>query len=337
MSASRIQGWFARSRSSLSLVFAVAASFLVARTAIADESAPAQIRIGFQKSSVNLVVLKQRAVLEQRFKDARISWIEFPAGPQLLEALAVGSLDFGMTGDTPPVFAQAAGKDPVYVAVEPPKPESSAILVPGDSPIRSLADLKGKRVALQKGSSSHFLLVRALDKAGLKWSDISPAWLTPAEARAAFERGSVDAWAIWDPYYAAAEYAVKPRVLTSGTGLSSNNSFYLAARPFVTQYPATVAALIEELRNADAWVQADRKRASQLISEFSGLELGVVYRFVSRRPVSPPSPLTASAIAEQQKVAESFQKLALIPAQPFRVADAVWTPGKPLKLAQESR
>jgi sulfonate transport system substrate-binding protein len=162
----------------------------------AQASDPPQLRIGYQKSAVNLVILKQQGALEKRFPSSRVQWIEFPAGPQLLEALAAGSLEFGLTGDTPPVFAQAAGKDLLYVGAEPPKPLSSAILVLRDSPIRQLTDLKGKRIALQKGSSAHYLLVRAVEKAKLQWSDIQPVYLAPAEARAAFERRSVDAWAI---------------------------------------------------------------------------------------------------------------------------------------------
>jgi len=132
------------------------------------QAAPPLLRIGFQKSAVNLVILKQQGALEKRFAGSKVQWVEFPAGPQLLEALAVGSLEFGLTGDAPPVFAQAAGKDLFYVGAEPPKPLSSAVLAPAGSPLNTLADLKGKRVALQKGSSAHYLLVRAVDKAGLK-------------------------------------------------------------------------------------------------------------------------------------------------------------------------
>src|SRR5881392_1133122 len=175
-----------------------------------------QLRIGYQKSAVNLVILKQQGTLEKLFPQAKVQWIEFPAGPQLLEALSAGSLEFGLTGDTPPVFAQAAGKDLLYVGAEPAKPLSSAILVPRDSAIRQLSDLKGRRIALQKGSSAHYLLVRAVEKALLQWADIQPVYLAPADARAAFERRSVDAWAIWDPFYAAAELALGPRVLATG-------------------------------------------------------------------------------------------------------------------------
>jgi len=313
-----------------------ASAATVATTAAAD---PALLRIGFQKSAVNLVILKQQGALEKRFPGSRVSWVEFPAGPQLLEALAVGSLEFGLTGDSPPVFAQAAGKDLVYVGAEPPKPFSSAILVKPDAPIRTLADLKGKKVALQKGSSAHYLLVRAADKAGLQWNDIAPIYLPPSDARAAFERGSVDAWAIWDPYYAATELDIKPRVLATGKDLSSNNSFYLASRALAEQHPQAVQALLEDLTRADAYVQSNRKEAAQAISDFSGLSLATVHLALSRRPVSPTSPLNATIVADQQRVADAFLRLGLIP-KPVVVAEIVW-PGPPAsaraRVAQASR
>ncbi|MEO6919911.1 MAG: sulfonate ABC transporter substrate-binding protein [Collimonas sp.] len=293
---------------------------------VADKKEPEQIRIGFQKSAVNLVVLKQRGTLEQRFKNSKIVWLEFPAGPQLLEALSAGSLDFGLTGDSPPVFAQAAGKDLLYVGAEPPKPESSAILVQAASSIKTLADLKGKRIALQKGSSAHFLLLQAVKKAGLAWTDIQPIYLAPADARAAFERGSVDAWAIWDPYYGAAELGFKPRVLHTGLGLSNNNSFYLASRSFAENNPGTVLNLLDELTKADRYVQQNRKEVAQLIADVSGLNLATVQLFLSRR--SDPSPTTVidpAMVVDQQRVADSFKEIGLIP-RAVKVADIVWYP-----------
>jgi sulfonate transport system substrate-binding protein len=288
-------------------------------------TAPTLLRIGYQKSAVNLVILKQQGVLEKRLPQTKVQWIEFPAGPQLLEALAVGSLEFGLTGDSPPVFAQAAGKDLVYAGAEPSKPESSAILVLKDSPIRTLADLKGHKIALQKGSSAHYLLLRAVDKAGLQWSDIQPIYLSPADARAAFERHSVDAWVIWDPFYAAIELAIQPRVLATGTGLSGNNSFYLASVPFATQHPAAIGLLFEELTRADRFAQEHRPAAIKLISDFSGLDAGVVSLFLQRRPRSPVGLLSADLVADQQRVADAFARLALIP-KPVKVADIVWRP-----------
>ena len=300
-----------------------AAMLLTSSRAAAAGPDPSQLRIGFQKSAVNLVILKQQGALEKRFPSSKVSWVEFPAGPQLLEALAVGSLEFGLTGDSPPVFAQAAGKDLLYVGNEPPKPLSSAILVKADAPLRSLADLKGRRIALQKGSSAHYLLVRAVDKAGLAWSDVTPIYLPPSDARAAFERGSVDAWAIWDPFYAATELDIKPRVLATGKDLSSNNSFYLASRPLAEQHPGATLALLDELARADAYVQSNRKQAAQLISDFSGLSLATVHVFLSRRPASPTTLLTPAIVADQQRVADAFLRLGLIP-NPVVVADIVW-------------
>jgi sulfonate transport system substrate-binding protein len=282
-----------------------------------------QLRIGYQKSAVNLVILKQQGVLEKKFPNTKVTWVEFPAGPQLLEALSVGSLEFGLTGDSPPVFSQAAGKDLYYVGAEPAKPESSAILVLQDSPIKTLADLKGKRVALQKGSSAHYLLVRAVEKAGLQWSDIQPTYLTPADARAAFERKSVDAWAIWDPFYAATELALPTRVLTTGQGLSGNNSFYLSSTALAQQHPEVLTVLFDELSRADRFAQERRPEAIKLIADFSGLDAGVVSLFLKRRPRSPVGPLGPDAVNSQQQVADAFAKLALIP-KPVKVADIVW-------------
>jgi sulfonate transport system substrate-binding protein len=282
-----------------------------------------QLRIGYQKSAVNLVILKQQGALEKRFPSTKVSWIEFPAGPQLLEALSVGALEFGLTGDAPPVFAQAAGKDLYYVGAEPAKPESSAILVLQDSPIKTLADLKGKKIALQKGSSAHYLLVRTVEKAGLSWSDIQPIYLTPADARAAFERKSVDAWAIWDPFYAATELALPTRAITTGVGLSGNHSFYLSSTALANQSPEVVLALFEELSRADRFVQERRPEAIKLIANFSGLDAGVVSLFLKRRPRSPVGLLSAEAAASQQNVADAFARLALIPKH-VRVSDIVW-------------
>jgi sulfonate transport system substrate-binding protein len=287
---------------------------------------PAVLRIGFQKSSADFVIAKQLHSLENRFPGSQVRWTEFPAGPQLLEAMAVGSVDVGMTGDSPPVFAQAAEKDLVYIGAEEPKPQSSAILVPRDSTIRTLADLKGKRIALQKGSSAHFLVVRAVAKAGIAWSDIQPIYLAPADARAAFERGSIDAWAIWDPYYAAAESAAKPRVLTTGEGLSNNNSFYLASRTFASANPQTVTALLDELSKTDAWTAEHHAEATRLLADYTGLDQATTERFLERRPSSTVKPLSRALIDDQQRVADAFLQLGLIP-RAVRVADAVWPAG----------
>ena len=295
---------------------------------LADARADAtELRIGYQKSSVNLMVVRERRLIEARLPGTATKWVEFPAGPQILEALAVGSLDLGFTGDTPPVFAQAAGKDIWYAGLEPPKPNSSAILVPADSPIRALSDLKGRRVGFQKGSSAHFLVVRAVQKAGLQWSDIRPVTLTPSDARAAFERGALDAWGIWDPYYAAAEIDGHARVLSTGQGLTSNNSYYLASRA-LTHDPARLKALFDALSEADAWVKANRTETAHFLATASGLPLATTLRFLERRTAGPITRLTPADIADQQRVADTFAQLGLIP-KPVRVADVVWRGDNP--------
>lgn len=156
-----------------------------------------ELRIGYQKYGT-LVILKARGTLDKRLaeKGIAVKWTEFPFGPPLLEAINVGSIDVGTVGESPPVFAQAAGADLVYVGNEPPAPGAEALLVPKDSPIRSVAELKGKKIAVAKGSNANYLLVRLLENAGLKYSDVEVVYLAPADARAVFESGRVAAWSI---------------------------------------------------------------------------------------------------------------------------------------------
>src|SRR5580704_10697518 len=206
---------------------------LMALTPVAlTQNADKVLRIGYQKYGT-LVLLKARGRLEKRLAPlhVQVKWTEFPAGPQLLEGLNVGSIDFGTVGEAPPIFAQAAGADLVYVGNEPPASTGEAILVPKNSPIKTVAELKGKKVALNKGSNVHFLLVKLLEKAGVNYNDIDTIFLTPADARASFERGSVDAWAIWEPFLAAAQRQTDARILADGNGVVSNHQFYLASRP----------------------------------------------------------------------------------------------------------
>src|ERR1700761_5703601 len=212
------------------------------------------VRIGYQKYG-KLVLLKGKGSLEEKLKPLgyKVSWTEFPSGPPLLEALNVGAIDFGIAGETPPIFAQAAGAPLVYLAYDPPAPQGEAILVPKDSTLKSVADLKGKKVALNKGSNVHYLLVRALEKAGLKYTDIQPVFLAPSDARAAFEKGAVDAWAIWDPFLAAVEKQIGARAVVDGTDVVSNYQFYLSSKNFVAHDSKAVDVVLEALNEADDW------------------------------------------------------------------------------------
>lgn len=307
-----------------SLITLASLGMLLSSPVWAIDPSVKQLRIGFQKSSINFAITKQQKLLEQEFPNAKVTWNEFPAGPQILEALAVGSIDVGVTGDAPPVYAQAAGKPLYYIAYETAKPLASAILIPKDSSLKQLADLKGKRIALQKGSSAHFLLVQAVRKAGLKWSDIQPIWLTPADARAAFQKGAVDAWAIWDPYYASTELEDQAKVLATGKNLSPNYTFYLAAPNFVQQHPQAVTGLLKQINQADRWVQQHQSETADLIGKSTGLKPAVSSLFVQRRPrPSAAAPLNAKVIAEQQQLADIFSQQGIIPNS-IRIKQAVW-------------
>ncbi len=305
-------------RRSLVALFAAAISFGAITQAQAET-----LRIGYQKYGT-LVLLKANGALEKRLaaKGIDVKWTEFPGGPQLLEGLNVGSVDFGTTGETPPVFAQAAGADLLYVAFEPPAPTSEAILVPKDSPIKSVAELKGKKVVLNKGSNVHYLLVRALEEAGLKYSDIQPVYLPPADARAAFERGSVDAWVIWDPFQAAAEQQLQARTLVDGKGLVSNHQFYLATRPYAEKHPEVIEALVEEIRGIGEWVKANNDQTVAQVAPLLGLSPDITRLAVQRQSYGAQL-ITPEVVEAQQKIADTFTALKLIP-KPLKISDVIW-------------
>ena len=310
-----------------------AAAALAAGIAVASAqaqtagNAPKELRIGYQKYGT-LVILKARGTLEKRLaeKGVAVKWSEFPFGPPLLEAINVGSIDVGTTGESPPVFAQAAGADLVYVGNEPPAPAAEALVVPKDSPIKSVAELKGKRVAVGKGSNANYLLVKLLEKAGLKLGDIEAVYLPPADARAAFESGRLDAWAIWDPFLAAAEKQLGARILADGKGVVANHQFYLASRAFAERYPDIVHILIEEIDKIDQWGKANPKELAKFLAPQIGIDLPIV-ELAAQRLTYGIRPVSDEVLAQQQKVADSFYEVKLVPKQ-VRVADAAWRTGK---------
>lgn len=298
---------------------------LLAGLAAQGANAANTITIGFQKSSGLLGILKSQGTLEKAFaaQSQRIKWVEFPAGPQMLEALNAGSIDFGSTGAPPPVFGQAAGIDLLYVGAEPAPVNSEALFVPKNSPARTVADLEGKRIAFQKGSGSHFLLASALRKAGLKLSDIEPVYLSAADARAAFESGGIDAWVVWDPYFAAAQKAYQVRVLSDYTGLPQANGFYLASRHFVEQSPKTVTALLEQIAATGLWANAHPHEVSAILAPQMGLPVDIVETW-QRRSRYGAVPVSPAIAANQQRVADLFYEQKLIP-KAVDIAGKVWT------------
>lgn len=309
-------------RAFLIFAFLVTAVFL-AGTA---EASGRTVRIGLQKYG-KLIFVRSRGTLEKKLADLgyKVAWAEFAAGPQLLEALNEGAIDITNTGEAPPIFAQAAGAPLVYIAHEYPALHAEAIIVPKESPIKSVADLKGKKVALNKGSNVHYLLVKALEKAGVSYSDITPVFLTPSDARAAFERGAIDAWAIWDPFLAAAEATLGARQLTDGQGIVNNYEFYLATRTFATEHPDVVSIVLDELRDVDAWIKNAPKAAAPLLSASTGVPAPLLERALERQGYGIV-PLTGDVVKSQQNIADTFYALGLLP-KPVTVSEAVWKPG----------
>jgi ABC transporter, substrate-binding protein, aliphatic sulfonates family len=272
------------------------------------------VRIGYQKyASIN--ILKEKGGLEEKLAEAgyKVEWTQFPGGPQLLEAMNVGSIDFGNVGEAPPIFAQAAGAPLVYLGHSPASPKAEAILVPENSPIQTGADLKGKKVALNKGSNVHYLLVKYLEKEGLKYSDIQVVFLPPADARAAFESGNVDAWVIWEPFYSAAQLATKARVLADGEGLVDNYEFYLAERSFAENNKPAVDVLLAALQESDEWAEANLSEVAKILAPALDLDVPSLEQALSHRGFGV-EPITDDIIAAQQKIADAFFELQLIPS-----------------------
>ncbi|RPE26563.1 sulfonate transport system substrate-binding protein [Acinetobacter sp. BIGb0102] len=294
-------------------------------TSTTENTAVKTLSIGFQKSSLSLLVAKQQKLFEQEFPNAKIEWREFPAGPQMLEALAVGAVDFGYVGNTPPIFAQAAAKPLSYVAYEVVAPTGQAVLVHANDKISTLQDLKGKRIAVQKGSSAHELLAKTLQKAGLSWQDIQPIWLPPADARAAFDKQAVDAWAIWEPYLGTAELQGHTKTLVDGSAFPTTYSFYIGNPDYIKKHPDSAPKLIKSINLADQWIVQHQDQALQIYAQSTGLSLPVAQRVLDKRPKpSPVHILTPEVVQSQQQIADLFKQEQLIPVH-IDIQHSVWS------------
>jgi aliphatic sulfonates family ABC transporter substrate-binding protein len=282
------------------------------------------LRVGFQKGEPVLVAAKENRSFEKALEPlgVQVSWLEFAFGPPMLEAMRVGSIDIGGVGDTPPVFAQAAHADLVYFASRPANGDSSGLLVPPGSTLQALADLKGKKVAFGRGSSAHNLTLAALEKAELTIDDIQPIYLAPADAAAAFAHGDIDAWTIWDPYFAIAEARPGVRVLASSSTISPQNSFYLASRAYATAAPQVLDRLVTSLGEVGAWCEAHKPELAQLLSQGTGVPLPDMKRATDRNSFTTV-PMTDALLDDQQRIADRFARSHLIPGK-LNVRDYAW-------------
>ena len=305
-----------------------AASATLAAPAISRAASAGTFRIGWQKNGV-LALAKSAGVLEKRLEPLgfSVTWAEFSSGPPLLEALGAGALDFGPTGDVPPLFAQAAGGKLLYVGTYAGAPSGSAILVPKEGSVRTLADLKGKRVAFKRGSSAHNFAVKALRAAGLTPADIKPADLSPADAAAAFKTGGIDAWVIWDPYFAVAEADPQTRVLTTAQGIVDSWSYFLGREGFVQEQPKLLLDVLDTLAKTGASAQANLDATVPALSRITGVPEAIT-RTVLTRPgadLGKVSTVSDTALAYQQALANEFYDLRILPKK-LSIQDIVWRP-----------
>src|SRR5437763_2055396 len=304
-----------------------AAGAFAALSSRARAQAPVkEIRIGYQKTGV-LVIARQQAVLEKQFaaQQVAVKWIEFTSGPPLLEAMSTGSVDFGSVGDTPPIFAQAANANITYVAGSPIT-NGQGILVPANSSIRTIADLRGKRIGFAKGTSAHNVLIATLEKAGLAYEDITPVYLSPPDAGAAFPNGSIEAWAIWDPYFAIREKRQHGRILVNAREVAKTNSFYLANRDFANGNVQRTRDVIEGLTEAARWAESHRDVVANSLAAVTAVPLDVQI-VAANRASFVIGPVTDEIIDTQQAVADRFYKLGFIPRQ-IVIRDIVWRPAQ---------
>ena len=309
----------------------IAAAAAIVSVSSANAQAPAAdtIRIGYQKSSTLTAILKTNGELEKALASlgVRISWHEFTSGLPLLEAINTGNVDFGAdVADTVPLFAQAAGAKLAYIAEEAASPSAQAILVAAESPIKTVADLKGKKVAVTKGAGSHFLLLAALAKAGLSFKDISPAYLTPADGRTAFIGGNVDAWVAWDPFLTSAQRQSNARVLSDGSnGLASYKRYYLSSAAFADRRSDVLNAIFAKLDETGKWVKANPKEAAAQLAALWGIDAATVEEANSHRSYTV-GVVTAPGLSEQQRIADAFLTEGLLPVKVDAGAAKIWSP-----------
>lgn len=271
------------------------------------------IRIGYQKNDP-FMILKERGTLEKRLKPMgmKVEWNEFQDGPAMLEALNAGSIDVGRTGNSPPIFAISAGSDLVFIAAGKSKYEGSGILVKDNSSIKTLADLKGKKVGFSKGSSSHYLIIKALKKAGLKYSDITPAFLNPGDARVAFEKGDIDAWVVWDPFTADAENSIGCHLLVNGKGITTDRDFFVANPDYAKKNKKLLKIVMDEVQKSSDWTNTHQEEAAKMIASIIKIDESSMLKAIQRR-VYGVDPLTSDIMNEEQDIAEMFYDMKIIP------------------------
>jgi sulfonate transport system substrate-binding protein len=286
------------------------------------------VRIGYQRGSLyNVPQIRDglKAALEQGLGESvNLTLTPFTSGPPLLQALNSGGIDLGATGDAPVVFALAADT-PLVIVASQVSAGGSAILVPQDSPIKTVADLKGKKVAYTIGSSANFFTIQALKTAGLAITDIQTENLQPGDARAAFDGGSIDAWAIWDPYRTIAITGSNARSIFDSSQLGPTQGYQEASVAFAHDHSDALQIVLDQYQKAIEWARQNPDDFDAYLEKETTVPAATWKQVYQQYPVADLEYITPAVVAEEQAEADVFYQLKLIP-KAIDVSTAVWTP-----------
>lgn len=324
MSATLVTGYGFSGVSRRTALTLLGGSVLTAACGQGGAKAGQGVKLAFQKNGVMLVA-QTRGSLAQPLKTAGITsleWVEFPAGPPLLEAMAVGAVDLGLTGDTPPIFSQVAGAPMKYVAQVRLSGKAGGVITPKGSTVKTLKDLKGKKLCYTRGSSAHNSAILALQSVGLTLADVESVNLSPADAAAAFAQGGIDGWVIWDPYYTLAIRDQGARKLIGLDQLGGGASFLLANAKFVQSRPEDLKAILTAIADEGLWCAANTDEVAAITSKAAGLEIDLL-KDTMRRTDFKVEPLSDDVLAAQQANVDRFFELKIIPKS-VKIADAAW-------------
>jgi sulfonate transport system substrate-binding protein len=245
----------------------------------------------------------------------KVEWSQFAQGPQLMEAMNVNKIDLGSVGETPPIFAQASGATIVYIAGRRLTSNSgagSAIVVPKGSPIKTLAEIKGQKVIFQKGSASHYFILKALEEVGLKYSDIQVLSMPNVEARGAFIQGNIPVWVTGDPHLALVEKIHGARVLRDSRNIGTPGGYYVATREFAKDNPELVKIILAEIEKNGEWAEANRKEVAKLVAPILKIDLPI-QEIISSRANFRLKAITPDLMKDQQRIADLFYNEKILP------------------------
>jgi sulfonate transport system substrate-binding protein len=275
---------------------------------------PTVLKIASQKGGTRSLMLAAHALDGAPYS---VEWSEFPSAQTLIEALSAGAADAGAVGDAPFMFAYASGSKikAVLATRAASGGASTAVLVENNSPIRSPADLKGKRIATGRGSIGHYLLLRVLEKAGLSPRDVNVIYLNPGDAKAAFTAGSVDAWATWNPYVGLAVLHGHARVLADGRGLLTGVAFEAATDAAIAGKRAALDDFLTRLVKAQRWEADHKPEFAAVLAKETGLPVDVAtYTVMMAR--GAPVAIDASVLDEEHATLDHFLKAGVITVEP---------------------